>query len=280
MLNVAILGGAQANSTLHRKAIAFLISLCYKFPLARHRIGGEGSHHYPASYQPIQGSQETLIKRTAASQQLRLQQLLQGEQLGDRKPSQLLRRMAQLLGDQASEHTSVFLNELFFQRLPPNVRMILASTPGNNTFQDLATLADKIMEVTGNVPPSPINTVSAPDGQLVAELTKLREEVAHLKRLVRSNSRSPSRNRSHTHSRSPRSGSPSHAQQSTDLCWYHQHFGDHARQCRKPCSRQMGNALASHWWRPVSLANLPLFASFAFMIPPQLIASLLIQGQK
>ena len=146
--------------------------------------------------------------------------------------------MVQLLGNLASEHTSVFLKELFLQRLPPNVRMILASTPGNNTVQDLATLAEKIMEVTGNVPPSPINTVSAPDGQLVAELTKLREEVAHLKKLVQSNSRSPSRNCSHTHSRSPRSSSPSHAQQSTDLCWYHQRFGDHARQCREPCSRQ------------------------------------------
>ena len=200
----------------------------------------------PPATNQYKALKETLIERTAASQQLRLQQLLQGEQLGDRKPSQLLRRMVQLLGDQASEHTSVLLKELFFQRLPPNVRMILASTPGNNTVQDLATLADKIMEVTGNVPPSPINTVSAPDGQLVAELTKLREEVAHLKKLVRSNSHSPSRNRSHTHSRSSRSGSPSQAQQSTDLCWYHQRFGDHARQCRKPCSRQTGNALASH----------------------------------
>ena len=96
-------------------------------------------------------------------------------------------------------------------------------------------IPDNSQEVTGNVPPSPINTVSAPDGQLVAELTKL---VAHLKKLVQSNSRSPSRNCSHTHSRSPRSSSPSHAQQSTDLSWYHQRFGDHARQCREPCSRQ------------------------------------------
>ena len=134
---------------------------------------------------------KTLIERTAASQQLWLQQLLQGEQLGDRKPSQLLRRMVQLLGDQASEHTSVFLKELFLQRLPSNVRIILASTPGNNTLQDIATLAEKTMEITGNVPPPPINTISAPDGQLVAELTKLREEVANLKKLDRSNSCSP-----------------------------------------------------------------------------------------
>ena len=119
----------------------------------------------PPANNQYKALQETLIEGTAASQQLRLQQLLQGEQLGDRKPSQMVRRMVQFLGDQASEHTSVFLKELFLKRLPSNIRMILASTPDNNTLQDLATLADKIVEVTGITPaPLPINTVSDPDG--------------------------------------------------------------------------------------------------------------------
>ena len=54
--------------------------------------------------------------------------------------------MQQLLGDRPGFDAS-FLCELFLQRLPPNVRMVLASSPEGTTLDQLAEMANKVMEV-------------------------------------------------------------------------------------------------------------------------------------
>ena len=188
----------------------------------------------PPAENPYDTLKEELVKRTAASEQRRLQQLFNAEELGDRKPTQLLRRMQQLLGDKADATDGSFLRELFLQRLPSNVRMVLASTGGAVSLGDLAQLADKIVEVAT---PS-VSAIRQP--HLKDELDQLRTEVVGLTKLVRSLSARdrPSRGRS---------PSPAQPRPPTDpsLCWYHQRFGDAARQCREPCSKA-GNALASH----------------------------------
>ncbi len=161
----------------------------------------------PPNDNPYTALKEKLTKRTALSEQRRLQKLFTGEELGDRKPTQLLRRIQQLLGDRPGIDTS-FLQELFLQRLPQSVRMVLASTPEGT---DLSTLADKIMEVAAPsgsvntppssdppVPPVPPPPVPPPPPATAADVEDLRSEIARLEKLVRSLARSRSSSLLHT----------------------------------------------------------------------------------
>ena len=189
----------------------------------------------PPEENPYDILKAELVKRTAASEQRKLQQLISGEELGDRKPTQLLRRMQQLLGDHltAGPDGNAFLKELFLQRLPPNVRMVLASADDAIDLQKLADMADKILEVST---PSSVSAVSAPSND---DIKHLRAEVERLVTLVASltQHRPRRRNRSQSRDRRPRSPAPQDQEQAANktLCWYHRKFGEQARKCQPPC---------------------------------------------
>ena len=82
----------------------------------------------PPNENPYGVLKEQSVKQTAASEQLRLQQLVNTKELGYWKPTQLLWWMQQLLsGTAPGLPNGAFVHELFLQRLPSNVRMVLAS---------------------------------------------------------------------------------------------------------------------------------------------------------
>lgn len=192
----------------------------------------------PPETNPYDALKQQLIKRTALPQQQRLQQLFSLEELGDRKPTQLLRQMQQLLGDRAGTLDSTFLKELFIQRLPANIKMMLATAPATTSLEELAELADRVAEVA-------IPTVAAiTPAQRSNEIEQLRAEVAKLQAslqsLTRERRRTPNRG---ARARSPGSPHPAH----NTICWYHRRFGEAATKCTPPCSMaQQGNYQASH----------------------------------
>ena len=93
---------------------------------------------HPPNNNPYDTLKTQLIKRTAATNQQKLQQLISTKKLGDHRPTQLLRRMQQLVGDPPGLADGALLCELFLQRLPATVHMVLASASSSTSLQDLA----------------------------------------------------------------------------------------------------------------------------------------------
>lgn len=84
-----------------------------------------------------------LIQRLTDTQEQRIRQLLEREELGDRKPSQFLRHLSTLAGTTV---TPELLKALWLGRLPPTMQAILA-TRKDDKLQEVAEQADRIHEV-------------------------------------------------------------------------------------------------------------------------------------
>lgn len=204
----------------------------------------------PPQQNPYNTIKQELVKRTSESEQKRLRKLLISEELGDRKPSQLLRRMKQLLGDSTLEDS--ILRQLFLQRMPQNVQLILASTDDTINLEELALIADRILEQSGvpivagttrvTSPPTPSGATSGLEDRITsleAQLSILVNQLqtanlGHEQRRGRSRSRDGKPGRGKFRSRS-RSRSP--YPEDCSLCYYHWAYGNRARKCNKPdCS--------------------------------------------
>lgn len=185
-----------------------------------------------------------LLTRTMATERSRIQQLLTAQELGDRRPSQLLHQMRQLLGSHNHDGHDAILRELFLQKLPEGMRMILAAAD-DMSLDRLAILADRTADYSAPA----VRAVTTPASQSwETAAAKIESKIEQLAAAIaafgpaqdrpdRSRPRSSSRGRSPSR-RTTNSGGRS-------ICWYHRTFGDQARRCTHPCS-WTGNAEARH----------------------------------
>lgn len=183
----------------------------------------------PDSDKPYDHLKEAVIKRVGLSDRQRIAQLLSETELGDRKPSQLLRTMQRLAGNTQLEEA--FLKEMWLQRLPRDMQNILSANP-LATLAQSADTADRIWETYGK-------QVFQVTTQSQDALSVLSERVTDLTQQFHvfsmSLPRSRSRSRSLPRSR-PRESHVPMANVDPNHCWYHQRFGVRARTCRSPCS--------------------------------------------
>lgn len=210
-------------------------------------------------------------KPLPATERERLRQLLAAEELGDRRPSQLLRHMYGLLGARLPTFDKSLLKELFLSRLPPQTRMVLAALP-ESSIDALADVADRVIEVSratvAHIPapaPSPPHVdiprqaeppLTQPPHTVPDPVSLLRQEVQELRNLIQDGltcnasqptsprqqpSRRPARSRfrsprdQRVRSQSPRPRRLPSPPQGCEFCWYHFNFGASARKCTPPC---------------------------------------------
>nr|XP_042911943.1 uncharacterized protein LOC122272377 [Parasteatoda tepidariorum] len=178
---------------------------------------------------------ERLITEFSDSENKRIRKLLSELQLGDQKPSLLLRQMREVATDSVTED---FLKTIWLQRLPPNVQSIL-SILTDQTLVKLALLADKILETS---PTQQINSIKQNETEtdlksnsfvaLQNQISELSLQVAKMS-VQQYRRRSDSRGRTNSRTRNK--------SEERSLCFYHFRFGKDALKCKQPCSFNSGN---------------------------------------
>lgn len=156
---------------------------------------------------------DALIKEYTDSDERKLNKLIHEMQLGDLKPSQLLKRARKLAHNNVSEKV---IKTLWLEKLPDNVRAIASIIDGDLTKVSLA--ADKVMEA--QTKPS-ISAAHEANNDLLAEIDALRKEIKQMK------SNTSTKDRSNNISKS-----------SSPFCYYHARFGAKAKKCVEPCEFQ------------------------------------------
>lgn len=193
----------------------------------------------PPTENRYESFKKLLIKRLSASQEKKVLQLVNHEELGDRKPSQFLRDLRTLAG---ATVTDKFLATLWSDRLPQSIRTVIATQ--NVPLDELAELADKVFEIVPSTPQVAAVNNSGHLVELAKIVTELKQEVASLRSQVQSTQQVRHRSRSgnRKYFNRNRSRSPSKPR-NPDVCWYHDRFGDRATKCTTPCnySTKAGN---------------------------------------
>lgn len=195
---------------------------------------------------PNTGRYEQIKKRLLSvyeeSENKQLQRLLNEVELGDQRPSQLLRRMRELARNKFPDET---LRMLWMSHLPSSTRAVLSVSTESN-LDSLAAMADKMDEQAKEINSicscshgsnnSQQASTSKIEDKLVNMIESLSREVAELKmdrsrshyrRPYRSNFRSRSRSRS--------------SKNTADICFFHKKFGKKAYRCRSPCNFENKN---------------------------------------
>lgn len=182
----------------------------------------------PEKYEKLKAR---IVGEYTMTESARMQMLFQQCELGDRKPSQLLREMRTLAAGVVTDDN--LIRKLWLQRLPETTQAVLKVLADTISAQELTLKADQLFEVTKSATTSVMaikEDKESTEMQLIHDqIQALTSEIAAIRRDSRDRRNYGSSNSQQSSSR----GAFGH--QDTEICYYHRRFGKSARQCRSPC---------------------------------------------
>jgi hypothetical protein len=219
---------------------------------------------------PYEDLHTALIETSNEPKSVIFDRYFKAQNMGNRKPSEFLDKCLKELKryDTKIAEDDSTLRSFFLSALPSNVQMILAASSATNLIE-LASIADKILEVTNNkagvnstTPSFPTKASEVPNIEfeyLVNSIEKMNKRFDHLEsRLSRSREQSPYNHDNHNNRHFPPSSSsrynssnnrslspfskrhpPYNRNQSErNFCRFHQRYRNAARLCNPGCTWQ------------------------------------------
>jgi hypothetical protein len=187
---------------------------------------------------------KTLIDSYSDSREQQIRKLLKELDLGDRKPSELLREMKTLASDHVDDQ---MLQTLWLHRLPLNVQLLVSASDGV-PLEKMASIADKLVEIVSNrgspsiaaIANEPAPPAVAPQTTIAETLKSLQEQITALTTTVkqlanRGRYHSQQRQRSQSRNRNDNNEADKQNQVDNDICFYYRRHGNQARRCTTPC---------------------------------------------
>ena len=193
----------------------------------------------PPATDKYQTIKTRLINDFTDSENKKLHRLIQECELGDSKPTQLLRKMRDLSGTSLNDDA---IKAFWLQRLPDSVRAVVSIAEGD--LNTCAKQADKMMEM-GNY--SSISAVNAQQSHqkldnlqsLKQSIDALQKEISEIKKTDRT-SRGRSRTPANENKQLERKRSQSQSNK-FPYCYYHHRYGKAAKKCAQPCAFKAEN---------------------------------------
>lgn len=186
----------------------------------------------PPASEKFKAIKDNIIAKFGDSENSRVNKLLAGIILGDKKPSHMLAEM-QRVGATTDEN---FLRVCWLRRLPEQIRAIVSASASN--IQEQAKIADAALEALqmANVHQISGEQKSDQSNVLAKQIDALTKQIEELKfnrsrSTHRRDDRSQSRGDENRKQKRDRTRTPS-----STTCWYHRNFGTSAKKCIDPCN--------------------------------------------